>query len=114
MNNLAIMLDQGRDLPRDAAEAHSLWQQSAALGHVNAMFNLGLSFLEGSGASADPREGMRWIKRAAQAGQPNAQTWLRQKGYDGPLPPPVDWAATIVPTVRNAAGQTKVCGAPIA
>jgi TPR repeat protein len=45
MNNLALMLDKGEGLPRDESEARSLWRQSAALGHVNAMANLGQSDL---------------------------------------------------------------------
>ena len=113
MNNLAILLDEGRELPRDVAEARSLWQQSADLGHVNAMFNLGRSYLQDSETPADRDGAVRWMVRAGQEGQPQAQDWLRRNGYTGPLPPPRDQAAMMIPTVRHAAGHSKVCGAPI-
>lgn len=113
MNNLALMLDQGRDLPRDEAEARSLWQQSATLGHTNAMYNLAYSYLWGPAAKRDPQKGTVWLERAAQAGQPSAQDVLRRAGYAGTLPPPFNQAAMMVPSPRQAAGHTKVCGAPI-
>jgi hypothetical protein len=114
MNNLASMLDDGRELPRDEAEARSLWRQSAALGHTNAMYNLARSYLWGSEAERDTTQGREWLLRTAQSGQPNAQEVLRRNGYAGPLPMPFDQAAMMVPSPRQAAGHTKVCGAPIA
>ena len=110
MNNLAIMLDAGRELPRDEAEARSLWQQSAALGHNNAMYNLARSYLSGPQAERDTRQGTMWLLRAAQNGQPAAQDVLRRNGYAGALPPPFNQAAMMLPSPRQAAGHTKVCG----
>jgi hypothetical protein len=54
-----------------------------------------------------------WVRRAAENGRAAAQAWMRRNGYTGPMPPPVDWAAMMVPTLRHAAGHTRVCGTPI-
>jgi uncharacterized protein len=113
MNNLAIMLDDVRELPRDETEARSLWQQSAALGHTNAMYNLARSYLWGPEAERNTRQGTAWLLKAAQSGQPAAQDVLRRNGYTGALPPPFNQAAMMVPSPRQAAGHTKVCGAPV-
>jgi TPR repeat protein len=48
------MVFTGRDLPRDVAEARSLWEQAAALGKLNAMYNLGVSYLGGPEIDRDP------------------------------------------------------------
>jgi TPR repeat protein len=113
MNNLAIILHDGRDLPRDEAEARNLWLQSANLDHYNAMYNLGASYLRGDGAPVDRAQGAVWMLRAAQSGHAAAQTWLRQSGYSGTLPQAADWGAMMVPAGRHTAGHTKVCGTPV-
>lgn len=113
MNNLANVLHDGNDLPRDEQEARNLWLQSANLDHYNAMYNLGISYLRGDGAAVDRDQGAAWIVRAARNGQAAAQAVLRQSGYTGALPKPVEWAALMVPAARNAAGHTKVCGVPV-
>jgi TPR repeat protein len=111
--NLGYLYARGQGVPPDQKEARNLWRQSAELGHFNAMYNLGISYLQGHGAAIDEAEGTRWMRRAAENGQATAQTWMRQNGYTGPLPRAIDWAAMMVPTVRHAAGHTRVCGSPI-
>jgi TPR repeat protein len=108
MNNLAIMLNEGDYLTRDEAEARSLWEQSAVLGHANSMANLAFSYAQGT--ERDLNKAQAWIVRAAQSGQPDAQKVLRLNGYAMPLPPPFYEAAVMIPAPRNEAGHTKVCG----
>jgi TPR repeat protein len=111
MNNLAVVLNAGQDFKRDEAEARNLWEQSANLGHANSMANLGLSYLQGT--LRDAAKGEEWIVRAAQGGQPDAQRLLRANGYAGALPPAFYEAAVMIPTPKNEAGHSKVCGATI-
>jgi TPR repeat protein len=111
MNNLALVINDGQVVARDEAEARSLWEQSARLGHANSMLNLGKSYL--LGMERDETKGSEWIGRAAQGGQPEAQALLRANGYRGPLPPPFFEAATMIPAPKNAAGHAKICGAAI-
>lgn len=111
MNNLALMLVSG-ELPFDEPEARNLWQQAAELGHANAMNNLGHSYL--NGRERDPKKGEEWMMRAAQAGHPNAQQYLRARGYAGPLPPVVNVGVAMTPEPKNAAGHTKECAQYIA
>lgn len=49
MNNLALVLEEGKLVRANIADARNLWRQSASMGHINAMFNLGRSLLYGPG-----------------------------------------------------------------
>ena len=106
MNNIAFMLVTG-ELPMDELEARSLWMQAAELGHANAMFNLGFSFL--NGLDRDPQKAREWLIRAAQAGDSKAQGFLRARGYVGALPPPIDVGNMMKSEPKRAVGQTKMC-----
>jgi uncharacterized protein len=110
MNNLAALLSSGKDLPCDLAEARNLWQQAAELGHMNAMFNLGSSYLQEP--ERDPAAALQWMQQAATRGHPQAQAWLRARGYRGPLPSPVNASALMIPNVGGRAGRSTVCSAP--
>ena len=110
MNNLALLLDAGAGVPRDLDQARDLWRQSAASGHTSAMANLGFSYLKGTVGEKERAEALRWLKRAADGGQPKAQAYLRANGYAGPLPAPVDQAAKMIPTVRGVSGRARICG----
>jgi uncharacterized protein len=106
MNNLAGMLYSGDDgVPRDIDQARSLWEQAAALGNSGAMLNLGRSY-----ADSDKATGVQWVKRAALAGQPDAQGILRSSGYAGAFPPPRSEAAMMIPETKNTPGKAKICG----
>lgn len=111
MNNLALMLDGGKYVKRDVGDARSLWEQAAALGQANAMMNLATSYF-GSGG-ADAAKGQDWLMRAARAGHPEAQNFIRAGGYSGPLPPPIYEAAAMIPEPRRKGGHAKICGANI-
>ena len=110
MNNLAIMLVSGES-PFDEEEARSLWQQAAALGHANAMNNLGHSYIDGR--SRDAQKADEWMTRAAQAGHAGAQRYLVSRGYADALPPAIDWSLRMTPAPTNVTGQSKTCGADI-
>ena len=106
MNNLALMLVSG-ELPFDEPEARNLWQQAAELGHANAMNNLGLSYL--NGRERDLGKADEWMMRAARAGHPTAQRYLRARGYADLLPPMVDVGFVMTPEPKHAVGRTKEC-----
>jgi hypothetical protein len=106
MNNLAgVLYSGGGGVPRDVDQARSLWEQAAALGNGGAMLNLGRSY-----ADTDKATGTQWVKRAALAGQPDAQEILRSSGYTGALPPPRSEAAMMIPETKNPPGKAKLCG----
>jgi uncharacterized protein len=109
MNNLAILLSNGLGVPRDEEQARDLWRQSAALGHINAMANLAFSYLQSENAERDQNQGLAWMERAAEAGQQRAQAYLRLHGDTGPLPPPVDQAAKMLPAPWGVAGHARIC-----
>jgi uncharacterized protein len=53
------------------------WYFKAALqGHAEAQYSLGLMFLAGKGVESSPEEGVKWITRAAEQGNPGAQSFL--------------------------------------
>ena len=113
MNNLALLLNVGAGVPRDVDQARDLWRQSAASGHTSAMANLAFSYLGGTTTEQERKEALAWMKRAAEGGQPKAQTFLRAAGFGGPLPAPVDQAARMIPSVRGASGHARICGETI-
>lgn len=116
LTNLGLLLAQGTGVTPDMDEARNLWRQAAETGHVNAMFDLGISL-----AQPDPqtmplvetpeqREGKTWIIRAAEGGQPAAIRWLRNNGYSGALPEPVDQTnAMVLPLQKAISGSSKAC-----
>ncbi len=55
-------------MPRDIAEARSLWLQSAERGHVNGMYNLGRSLVADQ---PDSPEALSWLRKAAAAVTPS-------------------------------------------
>ena len=108
MNNLAQMLGSGSYVMRDEAEARSLWEQSAKLGHANSMMNLGMSYLRGT--ERDPIKGQDWMIRAAKSGQPDAQRMHLAQGYRGTFPPSFIEGIAMIPAPRHEGGHAKICG----
>jgi TPR repeat protein len=114
MNNLALMLDTGKDVPRDVAAARDLWQQSIDHGEVNGMTNLGISLIRDPNRPKNRQTGTRLIYEAANRGQFGAQQLLRQNGYRGALPPPIDFSGQMKLQPRNAVpGHADICGSLI-
>lgn len=66
--NLAQAYRLGKGAPVDLAQAQALYEQAARKGHVDAQTSLGLlQFQNGDRSSA-----LRWLKTAADAGEPRA------------------------------------------
>ena len=106
MNNLGLMLVSG-EVDADLPEARNLWEQASALGNPNAMNNLALSYLEGADKNVEKADAL--MLKAALLGHPNAQRYLRSKGYGGTLPTAVNTEAVMKPEPKGAEGHTKEC-----
>jgi len=72
------MLDLGAALVREEKFTQSrLWlEKSAAAGNAGAMCGLGKLYAAGKGVAYNRQEGLRWIKKAAAAGYPEAMVIL--------------------------------------
>ncbi len=57
-------------------EAAKWYYKAASAGHAEAQFSLGLMFLVGKGVVEDRAEAMRWIRMAADQGQPEAKRFM--------------------------------------
>ncbi len=91
MNNAAILFFNGQGIPRDRDEARSLWAQSAKLGHLNGMSNLGADIAgDATMPDAERAAGRLMVRRAAEQGSALAQDILRRWGDSGPFPPAFD------------------------
>ncbi len=69
MFNMGQAYKLGRGAPLDLGRAQSFYQQAAARGHVEAQATLGLMLFQNN----DRPAALRWLKAAAQAGEPRAQ-----------------------------------------
>jgi TPR repeat protein len=72
------------------------------------MNNLGISYL--NGPDRDLQKADEWMLRAAQPGHPNAQRYMRSKGYAGAFPPAINVDLAMKPEPKKAVGHTKECG----
>lgn len=79
-NRLALLYYHGQGATEDERQAVAWWKKAAALGHADAMFQLGNAFLLGNQTAklvADPdREAATWFFKAASAGHAEAQYML--------------------------------------
>src|SRR5215475_7395255 len=57
----------------DYAAARLIYEQGAAKGDRLAQFNLAMMLLRGEGGGADIDQAVAWLRKAAEAGQPQAQ-----------------------------------------
>jgi hypothetical protein len=74
--DLAVALDCGCGVRRDAAAALDWLLKAAAQGHVNAQAALGWKYMSGSGAPQDDALAVAWLRRAAEGGNTSAQNNL--------------------------------------
>jgi ankyrin repeat protein len=72
----ASLYQAGRGVPRDDAKAFALTQAAAALGNVDAQYNLGRLLLSGRGVEANRVAGQAWITQAAESGHIRAAALL--------------------------------------
>jgi TPR repeat protein len=115
MNNLALLVYNGRGVPPDRAEARNLWRQSSALGHLNARANLGLDLASDATLPEQQRQqGYAMLRDAALRGSAVAQDILRRSGDTEAFPPPTVTALTMRLEPRGVPpGSSNLCGRPI-
>jgi TPR repeat protein len=107
MNNLALLLFEGRGLPADAPKALALLRRAADTGSPRAQFNLAAELLSGSRTPKDAPAAAALLKKAADQGLLDAQVLygnLMLAG-DSLLPPDFAEAAR---ALRAAADQGDV------
>lgn len=68
MNNLGIMYDLGKGVPRSDKLAIFWFTKAARLGHPKAQFNLGRKFDNGEGVTANEVTAYMWYVLAASSG----------------------------------------------
>lgn len=67
--NLGQAYRLGRGVPTNLAAAKTWFERSASKGHVDAETTLGLLLFQ----NGDQAEGLQWLKKAAEQGEPRAQ-----------------------------------------
>lgn len=97
--NLGQAYRLGKGVPLDLAEAQSWLERAARKGHVDAQATLGLLLFQ----NGNRVSGMRWLKSAAEAGEPRALLIVGTALYngDGVTPDPV----TAYAYISRAAAQ---------
>ena len=75
---LGRIYDVGNMVPQDLEKAAKYYLKAANLGHPQAMFNVGVMYLNGEGVTKNPQQGINWLQKAAQNGEPNAIAVLQK------------------------------------
>src|SRR5215467_7807778 len=57
----------------DYERARSLYRKAAQRNHALSQFNLAVMLIEGQGGAVDTKEGLEWLRKAADAGLARAQ-----------------------------------------
>jgi TPR repeat protein len=73
---LGVMLFEGKQGPKDAAEAARWFRKAADQGHNEAQVYLAVLYLSGEGLPQDLQQALYWFRRAANAGNADAQKAL--------------------------------------
>lgn len=82
MYNLGIRYRYGIGIRRDWGQAYELFAKSAETGFLSAMVELGDALTRGRGIN-NPRRGVEWLQRAADAGSTRAKYLLGTTYYFG-------------------------------
>ena len=77
--NLGQAYRLGRGVPINLAMAKSWFERAAAKGHLDAETTLGLLLFQ----NGDQAEGLKWLKQAAEQGEPRAQLVYGTALYNG-------------------------------
>jgi TPR repeat protein len=72
----AVMLMAGTELPADKSLAISLYEKAAVENNTTAMNVLGLIYLNGNGATADPVKGRAYLEKSIALGDPGGKKAL--------------------------------------
>ena len=75
-NNLGVMYDTRRGVPKDFVEAMKWFRRAAELGNGAAQANLASMYFNGHGVPANLAEAAKWYRKAAQNGIGYAQYQL--------------------------------------
>ncbi|MBV8838098.1 MAG: DUF2610 domain-containing protein [Alphaproteobacteria bacterium] len=82
MYNLGLRYRYGNGVRRDWGQAYELFAKSAEMGFVSSMVELGDALTIGRGVR-NPRRGVEWLQRAADAGSTRAKLLLAATYYYG-------------------------------
>lgn len=107
---LAVQYEHGEGVEQDYSRALQLYCDAANRGDPRAFFNLGWIYLNGRAVSQDDGIAVGWLRKAADAGVPQAANLLRLLSYTAPSaqlgcePPPPP------PITRQAHASSEVLG----
>ncbi|CAG8477211.1 10333_t:CDS:2 [Diversispora eburnea] len=98
-----VCYEHGRGCRKDYAKSLQFYRKSASAGHSGAMFRLGIAELRGEcGLSKNPRDGVKWLKRAAESASeefPHALhelSELHERGVDNVLYVDIEYAVQLL------------------
>lgn len=75
---LGRIYDVGEVVLQDLPKAFRYYLKAANLEHSQAMYNLGAMYLYGDGVEKSVEQGIAWLQKAAQKGEPNAIAVLKR------------------------------------
>ena len=107
-SNLGLKYYNGRDVPRDYAEALHWFRRAAEQGNASGQNSLGWMYMNGKGVPQDHTEAVRWYRKAAKQGNASAQNNLGMMYRNG-RGVPQDYAEA-VRWYRKAAEQNNAFG----
>lgn len=117
---LALMAANGRNMPKDGAQARAWLEVDAGKGDHESESLLGIGLLMGQFGEVDEREGVRWVERALAGGDRNTSAsyglWLFRKGTPASRAKAVEvWLAGIRNKDDGAANNYAwaLCTAPV-
>lgn len=73
---LAIMYEEGRELPQDYSQAVAWYKKSAENGYALVQNKLGQMYAQGLGVDKDENQAFAWYQKAAEQNLPEAQVSL--------------------------------------
>ncbi len=77
--NLGNRYFDGKEVPRDYAQAAKWYRMAADQGYALAQYTYGLMYEDGIGVRKNPEEAMRWFRMAAANGCKQAKTYIAAK-----------------------------------
>ncbi len=80
---LAIMYEEGRELPQDYSQAVAWYKKSAENGYALVQNKLGQMYAQGLGVDKDENQAFAWYQKAAEQNLPEAQVSLGHMYRDG-------------------------------
>ncbi|KAL1925370.1 uncharacterized protein VTP21DRAFT_253 [Calcarisporiella thermophila] len=94
--------EEGLGTRREPAKALQFYRKAATANHPGAMYRLAMAELNGElGLTKNPRDGVKWLKRAAEAATPeypqapHELALLHEKGIDNVVFPDAEYAVSL-------------------